>query len=492
MAVQLFMAAAPQSASPIADKSEALGLATKLSKKTHRRGSGLGVSPRINVGRSGKLIFPINNERVPRPCAVQAETSVIAFVTMAQLELDPLFLKALRLLHSKAKDSAEQLRQADRRHPRAAAGLPESDGRAHLLGRRQSPKQETGVGNNGGPPALSAIRALSTDEPRRKDPPPLECKPPPLPVSAIKPDTPSPVLEASTALGSFGLLEAKRARTESPQLASSQSASPASRLASSSSPDSSSDGEDFTVDMGQVCVMCNQQDVTAKNQLIECQECHCLYHQECHRPPATDYDVNDPRLVWYCARCTKNMKKMTIKPPKPSSKAPFGVPRELTPPSKPDTPPPLTSQPFKRSELKVPALSSSAGPNKPIGLAGLAANLSKPKPLKPMGSTAQPQKPLPSSTAFQNLSSLAAAATAIKSGSTSSAGSSRGNNGGNGSSSSSSSSGPSPPTLVPVSTAGGNGKSASSSLLMSADKRLQIMKKKAAAKMQEKRRVTSK
>lgn len=30
---------------------------------------------------------------------------------MAQLELDPLFVKALRLLHSKAKDSAEQLRQ---------------------------------------------------------------------------------------------------------------------------------------------------------------------------------------------------------------------------------------------------------------------------------------------------------------------------------------------------------------------------------------------
>ncbi|XP_065287881.1 integrator complex subunit 12-like [Dermacentor albipictus] len=419
---------------------------------------------------------------------------------MAQLELDPLFLKALRLLHSKAKDSAEQLRQLIEdtlvQRQGASGGSTgrdtktllttiklENDGKAHLLARRQSPKQEPGTGNNGGPPALSAIRSLSSDEPRRKDPPPLECKPPPLPVLATKADTPSPVLEVS------GLLEAKRARTESPQLASSQSASPASRLASSSSPDSSSDGDDFTVDMGQVCVMCNQQDVTAKNQLIECQECHCLYHQECHRPPATDYDVNDPRLVWYCARCTKNMKKMTIKPPKPASKVPFGVPRELTPPSKPDTPPPLTSQPFKRAELKVPALSSSTGPNKPIGLAGLAANLSKPKPLKPMGSTAQPQKPLP--TAFQNLSSLAAAATAIKSGS-SSAGSSRGNNGGNGNSSSSNSSGPSPPALVPVSTAGGNGKSASSSLLMSADKRLQIMKKKAAAKMQEKRRVTSK
>lgn len=432
---------------------------------------------------------------------------------MAQLELDPLFLKALRLLHSKARDSAEQLRQLIEdtlvQRQCATGGTTgrdtktllttiklESDGRAHLLGRRPSPKQEFGGGNNGGggggPPALSAVRNYSSceGESRRKDPPPLECKPPTLTPSATpKPDTPSPVLEVSA------LLEAKRARTESPQLASSQSSqsvSPVSRVASSSSPDSSSDGEDFTVDMGQVCVMCNQQDVTAKNQLIECQECHCLYHQECHRPPATDYDVNDPRLVWYCARCTKNMKKMAIKPSKPPSKAPFGVPRELTPPSKPDTPPPLTSQPFKRSELKVPALSSSAGPNKPIGLAGLAANLSKPKPLKPTCPPTLPQKPLAAT--FQNLSSLASAAVAVKSSSSSSSssssGSSKGGNGGNGSPSAT---GPSPPTLAPATGGGGNGKStSSSSLLMSADKRLQIMKKKAAAKMQEKRRVTSK
>lgn len=42
-----------------------------------------------------------------------------------------------------------------------------------------------------------------------------------------------------------------------------------------------------------------------------------------------------------------------IKPSKPASKVTFGAPRELTPPIKSETPPPLTSQPFKRSELKV-------------------------------------------------------------------------------------------------------------------------------------------
>lgn len=46
------------------------------------------------------------------------------------------------------------------------------------------------------------------------------------------------------------------------------------------------------------------------NQLVECQECHNLYHQDCHKPQVTDKDVNDPRLVWYCARCTRQMKRM--------------------------------------------------------------------------------------------------------------------------------------------------------------------------------------
>ena len=53
-----------------------------------------------------------------------------------------------------------------------------------------------------------------------------------------------------------------------------------------------------------------QMTVTSGNQLVECQECHNLYHQDCHKPQVTDKDVNDPRLVWYCARCTRQMKRM--------------------------------------------------------------------------------------------------------------------------------------------------------------------------------------
>ncbi|KAG0428763.1 hypothetical protein HPB47_024278 [Ixodes persulcatus] len=398
---------------------------------------------------------------------------------MAQFELDPLFLKALRLLHSKARDSSEQLRQLledtlnQRQQTGSATGRDtrsllttiklESDlKKSPSLSRRQSPKQEMVVGET--PPTLVVPRPPPEEKSHQEGA---------TSAGAQAASRGTPTAHRQGQRLAFAR-DAKRVRTESPQQPQlSRSSSPLSRATTCSSPTTSSDGEDLAVDMGQVCVMCNQLDVTAKNQLIECQECHCLYHQECHRPPATDYDVNDPRLVWYCAHCTKNMKKMAIKPPKPASKVAFGVPRELTPPIKADTPPPLTSQPFKRSELKVPALSSAGGPNKPIGLAGLAANLSKPKPLKP---------PL------AGLSSLAGAA--VKAGPTAPipVAPPRPGNGNNGGGSAAAAMTPNVP-----SPGGGNGKPASSSSLMSAEKRLQMLKKKAAAaKMQDKRRVTNK
>ena len=50
-------------------------------------------------------------------------------------------------------------------------------------------------------------------------------------------------------------------------------------------------------------------DQTPGNRLVECQDCHSLYHQECHKPAVTQKDVTDPRLVWYCAKCTRTIKK---------------------------------------------------------------------------------------------------------------------------------------------------------------------------------------
>lgn len=45
-------------------------------------------------------------------------------------------------------------------------------------------------------------------------------------------------------------------------------------------------------------------DVTAKNQLLECHECHSLYHQECHDPPIYQEEL-DPSQMWYCSCCKR-------------------------------------------------------------------------------------------------------------------------------------------------------------------------------------------
>jgi len=39
------------------------------------------------------------------------------------------------------------------------------------------------------------------------------------------------------------------------------------------------DADDFAFDMGISCVICRQFDVSSNNQLIECKDCHSLYHQ---------------------------------------------------------------------------------------------------------------------------------------------------------------------------------------------------------------------
>ena len=143
------------------------------------------------------------------------------------------------------------------------------------------------------------------------------------------------------------------------------------------------------------CVVCKNMDYKPGNQLVECQECHSLYHQSCHKPPATDPDVLDPRTIWNCSKCTKNMKKCSVKLAKCSSaKSPttassaFQVAVNIGKESalqlvkersmkqqQPETPTTPTAQPFRRSEPAKAGSGPGAGTAKPIGLAGLAANL---------------------------------------------------------------------------------------------------------------------
>ncbi|CAN2388925.1 Integrator complex subunit 12 [Pristimantis euphronides] len=131
--------------------------------------------------------------------------------------------------------------------------------------------------------------------------------------------------------------------------------------------------DDFAMEMGLACVVCRQMTVFSGNQLVECQECHNLYHQDCHKPQVTDKDVNDPRLVWYCARCTRQMKRMAQKNQKPSQKPSPSVASAtmlvvkdtstIKPEMKPKADSANTFLAFKRTEVKASATASGNSSN---------------------------------------------------------------------------------------------------------------------------------
>ncbi|EDV28749.1 uncharacterized protein TRIADDRAFT_51968 [Trichoplax adhaerens] len=64
---------------------------------------------------------------------------------------------------------------------------------------------------------------------------------------------------------------------------------------------------------GSSCSVCKKANSNPGNQLVECEECHTRYHQSCHSPPVADKDVSDLRGVWYCVSCSERMKEMTTR-----------------------------------------------------------------------------------------------------------------------------------------------------------------------------------
>ncbi|XP_059480240.1 integrator complex subunit 12-like isoform X1 [Neocloeon triangulifer] len=216
------------------------------------------------------------------------------------------------------------------------------------------------------------------------------------------------------------------------------------------------------------CNVCKEMNVTHGNRLIECTECHELYHQECHSPTILNKEIDDPRKTWYCSSCkqatAEAVKQTTIKAlsPGPGGKSLRSSPNLMKDPLATNTKPvpakssEMTSL-FKRSERAgssgASSSSASSSAAKTSGLAAMAASLQK-------------------------------------SGSTSSKSSSGKNSGPDSPAKSSSSS-----KSYSSSLGSGIGKISSSSSVPSptssnaaADKRLQNMKKKAATKLQEKRK----
>ncbi|KAJ6668845.1 hypothetical protein lerEdw1_012331 [Lerista edwardsae] len=327
------------------------------------------------------------------------------------LELDPIFLKALGFLHSKSKDSAEKLKalldeslargtDSSYRPSQKEIDQPKIS-ITKQVSVKQEPKASTSVpsGNNNGKP-IAAEKVKKEAEKRSADKIKLEI--------------------------SEGVDIPKKPRIEKPETHSSPITVQTSKdlaIADLSSFEETS-ADDFAMEMGLACVVCRQMTVTSGNPLVECQECHNLYHQDCHKPQVTDKEVNDPRLVWYCARCTRQMKKLAQKTQKPSQK-----PAPAVVSAAPAVKDPLIKKPelklklettttflaFKRTEVKVLCIkcypsaavsvnsnNASAASSSASGLNAWAAFLAKPNSTGPstskMGSTAQSTSGKPATT----------------------------------------------------------------------------------------------
>ncbi|KAM6429190.1 integrator complex subunit 12 isoform 1-T2 [Rhynochetos jubatus] len=339
------------------------------------------------------------------------------------LELDPIFLKALGFLHSKSKDSAEKLKalldeslargsdssyrpsQKEAEQPKVSVTKPTAS--------KQEPKAASGLpsGNNNGKPSASEKVKKETEK-RSAD----KVKGDP----AEGADAPrKPRLEKQEARSSPITVQTSK-DLSMPDLSSFEETS----------------ADDFAMEMGLACVVCRQMTVIFGNQLVECQECHNLYHQDCHKPQVTDKEVNDPRLVWYCARCTRQMKRMaqkTQKPPQKPAPAVVSVAPAVKDPlvkkpeakSKPETP--QTFQAFKRAEVKTSAAvsgnsaSTSVSSSATSGLTGWAAFAAKTSSANPsaakLGSAAQSASGKPAASASSQkpvgLSGLATSKTGL-------------------------------------------------------------------------------
>ncbi|XP_067655329.1 integrator complex subunit 12-like isoform X2 [Haliotis asinina] len=428
---------------------------------------------------------------------------------MASLELDPMFVKALKLLHSRNKDSAAQLKAmlddviAQRRDHKGGSNesekpsknkQEEDTNRKRDAEKRNFEKNVTESSQDSKKPRLdsqapsekeSSKSSREKEKEREKE----------------KQRKEKEAKEKERKLQEKKERERERAEKERQEREKEREKKEAAVDDESTDEERSMDADDFAFDLGISCVVCRQFDVSSGNQLVECQECHNLYHQECHRPPVTEQDVNDPRFVWYCSRCSKSMKKMQAsKPSKPKSSSSSSAvaqskesPPLFTKPSKTDTTP-ANVLPFRRMDAKTAVVkepttsksvsSKESGNSKPLsGLASLAANLAgKSETAKPKVSESSKKTDKFSSKESSKLTSQKS-----ESGKTSSQ---KSDHSEKSSSSSKSSSSKSSSSSTSVSSSG-SGKqssgSAPSTAAASADKRLQMMKKKAAAKLHEKK-----
>eukprot|EP00096_Caligus_rogercresseyi_P005241 TRINITY_DN2033_c0_g1_i6.p1 TRINITY_DN2033_c0_g1~~TRINITY_DN2033_c0_g1_i6.p1 ORF type:complete len:291 (+),score=97.00 TRINITY_DN2033_c0_g1_i6:142-1014(+) len=194
------------------------------------------------------------------------------------MELDPVFIKALRLLHSRSKDSMFQLRS-----------LYEEALKAKRSGSRVMSLPSS--------PISAAAKGSSRREVEKRN------------FDKLKRDLSELVPSAASKrprLSSPGWNSSSKSHTPSPT-------PPGSR--GDPSGGNSSCGEDpgigdLEMNLDNLtCVICKSLNQENGNILMECHNCQNLYHQECHSPAVSNEVADDPRRIWHCSQCAKTLKR---------------------------------------------------------------------------------------------------------------------------------------------------------------------------------------
>merc|ERR1711892_1279802 len=193
------------------------------------------------------------------------------FVTMAAVELDPHFIKALRLLRSKSKDSGAQLRAMLDDAIRQKKGLGPAP-RSPSVSKQHSR-------------SVSSDRAVDKDRSEKDKKKDLDRLKKDLSELADKPTDP------------------KRARLDSPALSSASHTPSPTPPPSRGEGGDASDGGGSEVEFGDLemnlefdcsCCVCKTFTQESGNKLMECSSCQNLYHQECHAPPVSNHETSVP------------------------------------------------------------------------------------------------------------------------------------------------------------------------------------------------------
>uniref|UniRef100_A0A182NCQ6 Integrator complex subunit 12 n=1 Tax=Anopheles dirus TaxID=7168 RepID=A0A182NCQ6_9DIPT len=205
------------------------------------------------------------------------------------LDIDPTFKHALKLLHSSHSDATEKIRNLlDELIKQRYGG---SKTLVNTLSKKHLAEEPLAGGSN------LYVRKQKVIEPK------------PIPVINVDPD-PEPMAAGTIEC----IVSAPEALTIPPM-----SSGPI--LISTSDLDDDDDDvvmeEDKLKELEDLmCVVCRLMDVSARNRLVECADCHALYHQDCHKPVISEADANDEENAWYCTLCRskQTVTKLTPSP----------------------------------------------------------------------------------------------------------------------------------------------------------------------------------